>query len=283
MTKSNIIIQGDVNTGKSRAEITLLPEYVDETGKWHRGAGQRVATIGIEANADVALGYNICGRHTRGEGIHYHYIPTVAITWNEYKTWMGIINTMKMDKALEMQDPNRHKCRQLLDVIDACNSFTCDLCGEDLGDMSEWGDEWTAVLDGLTGLTTIARHLCVGMKPILSRPDYNPVMGAVENFLDLWWGATRCNTVLLSHVDREVSPVTGTTSITIHTIGQKLAPRLVKKPDEIITATYDEGRYLWHTELPGQITKVRRMPRGVDFEPDFSKYNLFAQESVNAE
>ncbi len=279
MTKSNIIIQGDVNTGKSRSLITLLPEYTDERGRLHKGAGQRVALIGIEANAEVALGPNLC---SHGHGIHYHYIPTIAITWHEYKNWMSIINSMNIEKALQIDDPNRRKCRQLLDVIDSCNAFTCDICGEDFGDMGEWGDDWTACLDGLTGLTTIARHLCVGMKPILSRPDYNPVMGAVENFLDLWWGATRCNTVLLSHVDREVSPITGTTSITIHTIGQKLAPRLVKKPDEIITTTYDEGRYHWHTELPGQITKTRRMPRGVDFEPDFSRYALFAQETADA-
>jgi hypothetical protein len=121
----------------------------------------------------------------------------------------------------------------------------------------------------------------VGMKPILSRPDYNPIMGAIENFLSLWWGTSTCNNVLLAHVDREVNPINGMTSITIHTLGQKLAPRIVKMPDEIITATYDERRYFWHTELPGQITKTRRMPRGVDFEPDFSKYNLFAQETAD--
>lgn len=281
MTKSNFLIQGDIGTGKSRSLITLLGSYVDERGKRHAGAGQHVALIGIEPNAEASLGRNLCTDHD--DGIHYHYIPTVALTWDQYRNWMSIINNMPIEKALEVQDPNRRQCRQLLDVIDTCGAFTCDLCNAELGDMSQWGEDWTAALDGLTGLTTIAKHLCVGMKPILSRPDYNPVMGAVENFLDLWWGATKCNTVLLSHVDREVSPHTGMSSITIHTIGQKLAPRLVKKPDEIITATYDEGRYLWHTELPGTITKCRRMPRGVDFEPDFSKYDLFSPQKEHVD
>lgn len=274
MTKSNILLQGDIGVGKSRALITLLPEYVDEHGTVHRGAGQHVALIGIEPNAEASLGRNMCD-HIAG-GIHYKYIPTMGITWVEYRNWMSIINNMPIEKALSIDDPNRRKCRQLLDVIDACGDFTCDRCGEDLGDMGEWEEDWTACLDGLTGLTTIAKHLCVGLKPILSRPDYNPVMGAVENFLDLFWGATKCNTVLLSHVDREVSPHTGVSSITIHTIGQKLAPRLLKKPDEIITATYDEGQYFWHTELPGTITKTRRMPRGVDLRPDFTQ--LFSQK-----
>jgi hypothetical protein len=280
VSKSNIIIQGDVNTGKSRSLITLLPEYEDEKGKLHKGAGQKVALIGIEANAEVALGRNLCSH--RPGGIHYHYIPTVAITWDQFRNWMSILNKMPIEKALEVQDPNRGKCHQLLDVIDTCREFTCDLCGEVIGDLNELNESWTAALDGLTGLTTISKHLCVGMKPILSRPDYNPVMSTVENFLDLWWGASTCNTVILSHVDREVSPITGATSITLHTIGQKLAPRLVKKPDEIITATYDEGNYFWHTELPGQITKVRRLPRGVDLVPDFSRYNLFTKEPADA-
>lgn len=279
MSKSNVLIQGDIGTGKSRSLITLLPEYVDESGKTHRGAGQRVALLGIEPNAEASLGEaNLC-QSADSFGVHYHYIPTMGISWQEYRNWMSIVNNMPIEKALSIDDPNRKKCRQLLDVIDSCAAFVCDRCGAELGDMGEWGEDWTAALDGLTGLTTIAKHLCVGLKPILSRPDYNPVMGAVENFLELWWGATKCNTVLLSHVDREVSPHTGLSSITIHTIGQKLAPRLVKKPDEIITATYDEGQYRWHTELPGTITKCRRMPRGIDFAPDFTQ--LF-KENVNA-
>lgn len=276
MSKSNVLLQGDIGTGKSRSLITLLSSYIDENGKRHTGAGQHVALIGVEPNAEASLGANLCTDHD--DGIHYHYIPTMGISWAEYRNWMSVINNMPIEKALSIEDPNRRKCRQLLDVIDSCGAFVCDLCHAELGDMSEWGEDWTACLDGLTGLTTIAKHLCVGLKPILSRPDYNPVMGAVENFLDLFWGATKCNTVLLSHVDREVSPHTGISSITIHTIGQKLAPRLLKKPDEIITATYDEGQYFWHTELPGTITKTRRMPRGVDLPPDFSQ--LFTHKEL---
>jgi hypothetical protein len=37
-------------------------------------------------------------------------------------------------------------------------------------------------LDSLTGLTTVARQLVVGGKPILSRPEYNPIMNMIENF-----------------------------------------------------------------------------------------------------
>ena len=274
MTKSNILLQGDIGVGKSRALITLLPRYVDERGKWHEGAGQRVALLGIEPNAEASLGDTLCTHHK--DGIHYKYIPTMAISWGEYRNWMSIMNSMPLEKALLIEDPNRRKCRQILDVIDVCRGFVCERCGEDLGDSVEWNEDWTIVLDGLTGLTTIAKHLMVGLKPVLSQRDYNPVMGAVENFFDLWWGSTKCNTLLLSHVDREVSPITGLSLITIHTIGQKLAPRLLKKPDEIITATYDEGTYKWHTELPGTICKTRRMPRGVDLAPDFTQ--LFTQK-----
>jgi hypothetical protein len=112
-------------------------------------------------------------------------------------------------------------------------------------------------LDSLTGLTTVARQLVVGGKPILSRPEYNPIMNMIENFCMLFWGKTACWAIITAHIDREVSPLTGQTSITAHTIGQKLAPRLVKMPDEIILSEVDDrGRVTWSTVTPGSINQT---------------------------
>src|SRR5690242_2898558 len=98
MSKSNILIQGDIGTGKSRSLITLLPTYTDERGKRHTGAGQHVALIGIEPNADASLGEaNMCDGPS-SPGIHYHYIPTLGITWSEYRNWMSVINNMPIEK-----------------------------------------------------------------------------------------------------------------------------------------------------------------------------------------
>ena len=270
MSKSNVLIQGDIGVGKTYSLRTLLPEYIDYDGSVRKGAGQHVRVITLEPGIESSLASNLCA-NAESFGIHYHYIKPLALEWSQFHQFMSVLNNMPMDKALEVSDPNRRQCRQLLDVIDSCGNFVCDRCGGEFGDAATWDTSVTLALDSLTGLTTVGRHLVVGLKPILTRPEYNPVMGAIEGFLQLFWGSTTCNTVLLAHIDREVNPITGISGITVHTIGQKLAPRLVKIPDEIITATYDEGAFRWNTELPGQITKTRRMPRGVDLSPDFAQ------------
>lgn len=271
MTKSNVLIQGEVGTGKTRCLMTALSEYTDEQGEVKRGAGQAVFLLSLEPGAESTLGLNTC-RHLGSSGIHLHYIQPLALSWSQFTKYMTTINSMSLDKALEVGDPNKRQCTQMIELLNACGEFTCDICGTNFGDAGEWDDTRTLALDGMTGLTTVARHLCVGLKPILSRPEYNPVMGAIEGFLQLFWGGTKCNAVLLAHVDREVNPVTGISGITMSTIGQKLAPRIAKMPDEIITSDRDDsGRFVWRTEVTGTITKVRKLPRANLLQPDFTQ------------
>lgn len=271
--KTNILLQGEIGSGKTRSLITLLPEYIDEDGTVCRGAGQRVALVSLEPGAERTLGKNLCNQ-LNGDGIHLVYIQPLAITWDQFGQFARLLNAAPLDKALEQGDPNKRRCTQFLDVMNTLASFTCQRCGLEVGDIAELDDTWTVALDGMTGLTTVARHLCVGLKPILSRPEYNPVMSMVEGFCQLFWGSTCCNAILLSHIDREVNPITGTSSITLHTLGQKLAPRIVKMPDEVILAEYAERKYTWATDVPGMILKHRALPASAELRPDFSQ--LFA-------
>lgn len=268
--KTNVILQGEIGSGKTRSLITLLPEYVDEDGVVRKGAGQRVGLVSLEPGAEATLEPNLC-KHKDDFGIHLVYLQPLAITWDQFGDFMRIINAMPLDDALKKGDPNKRRCTQMLDILSTFAAFTCQRCSAKLGDVAEWSDDSTIALDGLTGLTTMARHLCVGLKPILSQPEYNPVMGAVEGFLQLMFGGTKCNAVLLSHIDREVNPVTGISGITIHTIGQKLAPRITKMPDELLMAQEHNGIYTWSNDNPGQITKRRALPLSSELRPDFSQ------------
>jgi hypothetical protein len=101
-----------------------------------------------------------------------------------------LLNTLSLDKVLETTDPDKPKYRQFLEVFETMADFTCDLCGENFGPVDEWPEDAAIGLDSLTGLTTVARQLVVGGKPILSRPEYNPIMNMIENFLMLFWGKT---------------------------------------------------------------------------------------------
>jgi hypothetical protein len=275
--KANILLEGDIGTGKTTAFRTLLPAYIVEDGKGgtetEYGLGlSRVAVITLEPGIEAALGPNLCTGPVNG--IHVHNIPPLDIGWDIMVKYAKLLNTLSLDKVLETTDPDKPKYRQFLEVFETMADFTCDLCGENFGPVDEWSEDAAIGLDSLTGLTTVARQLVVGGKPILSRPEYNPIMNMIENFLMLYWGKTKCWAILTSHIDREVSSITGQTSITAHTIGQKLAPRLVKMPDEIILSEVDDrGRVTWSTVTPGSITKRRRLPRSSDLPPTFAQFS----------
>lgn len=272
--KSNILIEGEVGSGKTYALRTLLPEYTDHDGTVRRGAGKRTLLVSLEPGAEATLHHNLC--RTRDDfGIHVHYIQPLAISWDDMAMWARIINSMPLEKALAQEDSQKRKCTQFMELLNTCKSFVCDRCGLEAGDAGELGDDTALALDGLSNLTIIARHLCVGLKPILSRPEYNPVMDTVENFLRLFWGGTKCSAILLAHIDREINPVSGMSMITVHTIGQKLAPRILKMPDETMLAEYEDGKYTWTTNLTGHILKTRNMPRATGLAPDLSAYRLF--------
>jgi hypothetical protein len=113
-----------------------------------------------------------------------------------------------------------------------------------------------------------------GGSPFLSLPKIGGIQGLVEGFLDLWWGGTKCNAILIAHIERETSPMTGMQHLALSTIGQKLAPKLLKKPDEIILSRRERGRYYWDTSDDDYALKQRRLPIRPDLEPDYSQIFL---------
>lgn len=270
--KSNVLLEGEVGTGKTRALITLLPEYIDERGKTQRGAGLHPFLISMEPGAEATLGPNLCGTPgAPSPAIHLHYIAPAKIDWQTISNYVRLANTVPLDALLKQTDPARNQYRQFMELFSVCQDFVCDNCGESFGDVGEWGEDRAAALDGLTGLTTAAVQNLVGGKPIRSLPEIGTIMEFIEGFMKLWWGNTRCTAILLAHVDREVSPLTGQSIITAHTIGQKLAPRLVKMPDEVIVAQRSDDTYTWSTAAHGIELKRRRLPRADDLAPDFAQ------------
>lgn len=270
--KSNILLQGDIGTGKTRSLITLLPEYINERGQTQRGAGLSVFLISMEPGVEATLGPNLCGSPSAPSPcIHVHYHPPAAVDWAVMRKWASVMHASSIEQAIKTVDPGRSSYTQFLDLFATCAAFTCDKCGEDFGDVGEWGEDRAIALDGLTGLTRMVTFSTVGSRPFLSLPEYGGIQAQIEGFMDLAWSGTRCTSVLLAHIEREVSPLTGMSTLTTSTIGQKLAPKLAKKPDEIIVSELVDGKYVWNTEELGRGLKRRRLPLSVSLSPDFSQ------------
>lgn len=268
--KSNVLLEGDIGTGKTRSLITLLPEYLDERGEVQRGAGLTTCLISMEPGAEATLGPNLCGGGNRTP-IHIHYLPPANVTWDTMQLWVKLAHTLTSKQLTDVQDPGRPQYMQFLELFAVCRDFICDRCSKSFGDAGEWDDSYAISLDGLTGLTKAVTFSTVGSRFYLSLPDIGSIQSQIEGFMDLFWGGTKCTAILLAHVEREVSPLTGLSTLTTATIGQKLAPKLARKPDEVIVTEVTDRGYFWNTEELGRGLKRRRLPLSSTLPPDFSQ------------
>jgi hypothetical protein len=269
--KSNVLLEGDIGTGKTTALRTLLPEYLDERGTAHRGAGLETFIISMEPGVEAALGPNLCGPGAPNPAIHTHYQPPAAVDWSIMRKWAQVMHVSTIEAAIKTVDPGRSSYTQFLDLFSTCADFVCDRCGESFGDVGEWDESRAICFDGLTGLTRMVIFSTVGSRPFLSLPEIGGIQQQIEGFMDLAWGGTRCTSVLLAHIERETSPLTGLSTLTTATIGQKLAPKLARKPDEIIVAECIDDKYIWNTEEAGRGLKHRRLPLSSSLAPDFAQ------------
>lgn len=269
--KSNVLLEGDVGTGKTRALITLLPEYLDERNEVHKGAGLHTCLISMEPGAEATLGPNLCGGDNRTP-IHLHYLPPANVSWDVMAQWAKFAHQFTVEQLIKTQDPGRAQYMQFLELFAVCRDFICDRCGQSFGDVGEWDDSHAIALDGLTGMTKMVKFSTIGARPFVSLPEIGAIQNQIEGFMDLAWGGTKCTSVLLAHIEREVSPLTGMSTLTTATIGQKLAPRLAQKPDEIIVSEFTtDHRFVWNNEEVGRGLKRRRLPLSSTLSPDFAQ------------
>lgn len=265
--KTNVLNFGPIGSGKSRAIRTLLKEWPDEQGRMRPGAGKEVMLLALEAGAEAS--HAGCGCEM---GFHRRTLLPAGSDWDATKDFvekMGRLDTVEDLAKIKIPLHVRQAYQQYLELYDIRSKFVCEVCGEDFGDVRQWSDGRVFVNDGLSGLTQIATHYINGPRPFLALALYQPVMGLIRSYIHECVGLT-CNYILIAHWDREVNEVTREKTITIDTIGQKLAPKILKEFDEIMVSKHEEGRkFWWSTIEDGTELKCRRLPYDSRIEPDY--------------
>lgn len=276
--KANILLEGDIGTGKTTSLRTLLPIYIDETGMEHRGAGLQLFVVSLDPGLKDSFGTNLCDG---GEGCerkaHWHYIAPRPLDSVAAEQWVRFINQMSSDQLQKMVDPKRSEYDQFIKLYALCNNFVCQGCTKSFGSIYKMGEDCAVALDTLTGLTTIAKTNHVGGRPLITNPEIGTIHNTIETFMDLWWGSTSCSAILIGHIEREINPLTGASYIALSTLGNKLSPKLEKKPDDIILAVKDNaGKFWWDTAEKGMSLKGRHLPLANNLPADFTQ--IFVKE-----
>lgn len=262
--KTNSLLLGPVATGKSYCLRTLLRSYPNESDKRESGVGLTLLHLGLEPGFEDSLAPCACD-----DGYHFRYIKPLDADWDDLEDMATRILNSTGD-ITKIVDPNKRNYTQFLQVYSVLQKFVCDRCGHDFGAVDKLDDSYAVAMDGLTGLSTMAMHLTVGLKPAKSWPEFDASGQQVENIL------RKCvsidaSFILIAHMDREIDP-TGGSKLTMHTIGNKLAHRLTKDLFSEIVYTHrdSKGAFWWSTTENDMDLKARRLPFKDNIEPSFT-------------
>jgi hypothetical protein len=265
MSRTNTLLEGPVQTGKTWITRTLLAEYPDAQGRIHRGASKTCLTVSLEPGWSDTMADCTCDM-----GMHLKYIPPLDVDWDDLMQLAEMVN--RAGDVTKVIDPNKRSYDQFLQTYSALKQFVCERCGKDFGPVSKLTEDYAVVMDGLTGVSRNAMNWTCGLKPHKSWPEYDAAGQQVENLLRKCVSLT-CSFVLIAHLDREPDPVNGGSRLMMHTIGNKLAPRLTKDlfSEMILCRRDDRQRFWWSTIEPLMDLKARRLPLSDQIEPGFQQ------------
>jgi len=258
VNKYNILLLGQIGTGKSYSLKTVLD------------AGLELFIQSVEPGITTTI------RQWEKHGvdiskIHYNYIAPATTAWDVLEKNAKYTNQFDMATLQKMTPANKGDYIQFLQVVSSFANFI-DQHGEEFGPVDEFGPERALALDGLSGLSRMSRALVVGAKPIMTQPEWGV---AQQNLLQLilkLTDDTKCTFILISHAERKTDQITGGTHITISTLGQALAPELLKPWDEVILARRDGDKFLWSTSESDVDLKSRSLKFSDEIEPDFKQF-----------
>ncbi len=270
--KTNTLIFGPIGAGKSYSTRTLLAEYPDHEGKVRKGVGQTVLFHACEPGWEAVNGDLACDM-----GFHIQETLPADPDYATSLQWLETIQGIGTDDLIRKSMPGSilRDYRQFMDLYRTAINFTCMRCEQEFGNLENLDKDCntTYVNDGLTGISKMAVQFIAGPKPNMSLPEYGRAQHHVEGWVNKQC-TLNCSYVLIAHWAREPDPVEGGTNITIHTVGQKLAPRLLLDTfDEVILAER-KGHppvYTWNLADDRVDQKGRRLEYRAGLRPDFTQ------------
>lgn len=213
-------------------------------------------------------GFEVLG-HVPADKLHWHYVRPSSQNWSSMVSTAKQINMLSFEALSKVTDPNKGQYTQFVELLTALNNFVCDRDGKAYGDVCTWGTDRAVVIDGLTGVGTMAMNLHIGGKPLRHQGEWAIGMLQVENLMGKLCTDTQSHFVLISHTEREVDEVQGGSRIMAATLGRKLAPKLPRHFSDVVLADKAGTRYSWSTAAAGADTKARNLPTQDGLPPDF--------------
>ena len=244
-----IILLGDSGTGKTHSIRTLLE------------AGITPFIIFTEPGMEV-LEKKILDQ------CHWRYIPPQQVGWGGLLDIAKKVNILDYEGVSKLQDANKTKYTEFLDIINQCNDFV-DQHGKHWGDVMEFGTDKALILDSLSGLNDAASNLVVGGKPVKGQQDWQVAQNMLKKLSDKLCTGCHCTFVMMAHIAREKDEITGGTRLFVNTLGKALAPDLPAYYSDVIQTIRVGNTWTWDVSGSNIAVKGRNIPFASKQPPSF--------------
>jgi hypothetical protein len=254
----NVLIEGPTGTGKTYSLGTLadIP-------------GLDVFFLFTESGLETTLGYWTDRGLEVPRNVYWHVLGRGKDSFATMAASAETINRLDLAALSKMQDVNRAKHNQFVDLLKVLSDFPDDRTGAKFGAVDSWGPGRCLCVDSLSGINPIAMSLVVGGKPVKSQSDWGIAMDQVEKLVRQLTDGCKCHVVMTAHVEREVDQVLGGVKLTVATLGVKLAPKIPPMFSDVILTSREGDKFYWSTANSMADLKARNLPLKDHIPPDF--------------
>ena len=259
--KYNILLVGPIGTGKTTALRTIVEE-----------CNKKLFVIATEPGIENILGKEAKEGPLPEDMCHWHYISPAEVDWNILISNAKLINTLSMGDLQKMPAANRNKFQQFIELLTVLSGFKCDRTGEEFGPVDDFKEDVVFAIDGLSGMSQMAMDLTVGSKPIITQPEWGAAMNTLLRLVRKLCYDNKCTFILNAHLAREKDELTGGERKTVSTLGNKLAPEIIKPFDEIISTNRTVDKFTWSNIDIQTDLKTRVLEWRDDYTPTFKHF-----------
>lgn len=257
----NIMNIGPIGTGKT----TTLRTVVEECEK-------ELFVIATEPGIENILGDKSKEGELPKDKCHWKYISPAEVEWDTLIKNANLVNTSSMGDLQKLPGINRHQFQQFIALLETLSDFTCDRTEESFGPVDDWPEDRVLAIDGLSGISQMALDLTVGSKPIVTQPEWGAAMNTLLRLIRKLCYDTKCTFILNCHLERQHNETTGTERLTASTLGNKLAPELLKPFDEVIFSKRQIDKFYWSTIESDIDLKTRLLEFRDDHSPTYANF-----------
>lgn len=257
-----VLLVGDSGTGKTHVSRTLIDAGIQPIALATENGFRALAPC-----TDPAC--EVCKANRNAPPIPYKYIPPASNIDTLIEQAQNVMTKSQSQLAQIVDNKRSADYHQYAELLKSLKEFKDDQ-GRNWGPVTSWGTDRALVFDGLTATGIMAMDMFVGRRPLYDKPDYQIAQRNLLNLIIFLTHQLRTHVIVIAHVDRGLDSLGGTNRVTVNTVGQKLAPELPSKFDDMIHTEREGRNFKWSTVGTGAVAKARSLPYG-EYKPGYKQ------------